>query len=169
MTACRSWLDVKVRRAQNPGTSKQDYATPVDFVDAVRKAFCVVAFGADLAAHTENYVATPFLGPGSGWGNDGLAYDWRQFAGDLWLNPPFADIEPWARKCAEAKRDGGRIFMLTPASVGSNWYAEHVHGKAHVVALSPRLCFDDKSPYPKDLILSIYGPVRGGFSTWRWK
>lgn len=154
---------------QRPGDSKQDYSTPAEFLAAVREVFSVGEFAADLAAHAENHVVNPYLGPDSGLHADGLALDWQRFNGDLWLNPPFADIEPWARKCAETKRDRGRIFFLTPASVGSNWYADHVHGKAHVVALSPRLCFDGKSPYPKDLILSIYGPVRGGFSTWRWK
>lgn len=82
---------------------------------------------------------------------------------------PIADIEPWAKKSA-LHRHAGRTFMLVPASVGSNWYAEHVHGIAHVVALSPRLMFiGETNPYPKDLALLIWSSVCGGFSTWRWK
>jgi hypothetical protein len=98
-----------------------------------------------------------------------LLVDWSEIDGDRFLNPPFADIEPWAKKSA-LHRHAGRTFMLVPASVGSNWYAEHVHGIAHVVALSPRLMFiGETNPYPKDLALLIWSSVCGGFSTWRWK
>ena len=88
---------------------------------------------------------------------------------DLFLNPPFADIEPWAKKCATTVRSG-RVFLLVPASVGSNWYATHVHGRAHVVAISPRVTFvGQEQGYIKDLIIALYSGVRGGFSTWRWR
>ena len=85
------------------------------------------------------------------------------------MNPPFADIEPWARKCATTVRVG-RIFQLSPASIGTNWYAEIAHGRAHVVALSPRLTFvGETDAYPKDLMMLVWGAIKGGFSTWRWK
>jgi len=29
-----------------------------------------------------------------------------------------------------------------------------------------RWCWD---PYPKDLVLAVYGEVRGGISSWAWK
>ena len=66
-------------------------------------------------------------------------------------------------------RAGSRIFLLTPASIGANWFAEHVYGKAHVLALQGRLTFvGHKQPYPKDCILSVYG-VKPGFSVWDWR
>jgi len=156
--------------AQRPGQSKQDYQTPPELLAAIRRDFCVAAWAIDLAATRANSVSEhSFFGPGSLLGEDALAQDWSTIEGTCWLNPPFADIEPWVRKCATHAPRLGRIFALVPASVGANWYANYVHGKAHVVALSPRVSFDGKHPYPKDLILAIYGPVKGGFSTWWWK
>jgi len=154
--------------AQKPGKSKQDYGTPSELIHAIGVEFSAT-FSVDLAANALNRKITRYLGPGSEYGEDSLAVDWAKFSGDAWLNPPFADIEPWAKKCATTVRSG-RIFLLTPASVGSNWYLAHVHGRAHVVAISPRVTFvGAEDPYPKDLILSVWSGIRGGFSCWRWK
>lgn len=153
---------------QKPGRSVQDYETPGELIHAIGVAFGAT-FSVDLAASARNRKITRYLGPGSEYGEDSLAADWSKFSGDAWLNPPFAHIEPWAEKCATTVRSG-RIFLLVPASVGSNWYAAHVHGRAHVVAISPRVTFvDQEDPYPKDLVLAVFSGIRGGFSTWRWK
>ena len=136
---------------QKPGKSRQDYETPSELIHAIGVAFGA-CFTVDLAANASNAKAPHYLGPGSELGEDSLARDWSRFPGDAWLNPPFAHMEPWAEKCATTVRRG-RIFLLVPAAVGSNWYAAHVHGRAHVVALSPRAT----------------SGVRGGFSTWRWE
>lgn len=58
--------------------------------------------------------------------------------------------------------------LLVPASVGSRWFAEHVHGWARVLALSGRLSFDGIAPFPKDLILAVYGEPPG-FDVWDWR
>ena len=47
--------------------------------------------------------------------------------------------------------------------------ADHVHGKARVLALSSRLSFDGKAPYPKDLMLSVYTCGWHGFEVWDWR
>ena len=61
------------------------------------------------------------------------------------------------------------LLLLVPASVGSNWYAENIHGRALVLALSPRVRFVGHSgPFPKDLILAAYGKATG-FDCWRWR
>ena len=164
---------------QKPGKSEQDVQTPAELLRAIEQTFHVGAWGVDLAANAQNRVnrdlaaLTYFLGPGSKHGQDALVVDWAALAGadgcDIWLNPPFGHIDPWAEKCAKTVRQG-RIYMLVPASVGANWYRDHVDGKAHVVAISPRVTFiGHTSPYPKDLVIAIFGAVRGGFSTWRWK
>lgn len=42
--------------------------------------------------------------------------------------------------------------------------------KAMVLGLSPRLTFKgEKDPYPKDLMLSVYGQAYSGFDTWNWR
>lgn len=144
------------------GSSRQDYSTPADFITAVKFRFGQLHV--DLAASNTN-------SKGSIWLNEqtnSLNYPWHEFIGNLWLNPPFNNIEPWARKCKEEAALGAKILFLTPASVGSNWFCNHVHRHALVLALQGRLSFDGVNPYPKDCILSCYG-FGVGFDTWKWK
>jgi len=100
--------------------------------------------------------------------------DWAALPGiDLWCNPPFNHLDDWTAKAANyaiSPRQNARLFMLLPASVGSEWYYRNVNGTAHVILLRPRVTFlGCDQPYPKDLVLAIYESARGGVSTWRWK
>lgn len=164
-------MTATVERARGPvqkprGESKQDYGTPWEFIRAVEKRFGPLAI--DLACTRENAKAPAgFYFPET----DALAQFWDVLAGNLWLNPPFANIDPWAEKLGRECRDRlGLTFFLTPASIGSNWFANHVRAKAIVLGLSPRLAFEGTSdPYPKDLMLSVFGYGLHGFDTWRWK
>lgn len=144
------------------GQSKQDYETPEDFMDAVIHRFGSISF--DLAASVDNTKAYHYFTEEQ----DSLKQSWHELGGLLWLNCPFNNITPWARKCAEEAARGAKILFLTPASVGANWFADYVHRKALVLALNPRLCFDGKNPYPKDCVLSVYN-LEHGFDVWRWK
>lgn len=152
---------------QKPGASRQDYGTPRALIDAVIQRFGPL--DVDLAATGENAKASVWITPE----RDSLTVRWghlfrRQRA---WLNPPFDDIATWTRKCAfESHYDGVEIILLTPASVGSNWFMEHVHGRAAVFALNPRLRFEGcKDAYPKDCMLSVFGAgLPPGFDVWRW-
>ncbi len=177
--------------------SRQDYATPRIFIDAVVERFGPIAF--DLAAHAGNHQVPSYYGPGSPLGEDSLAQDWTKLRGNLWLNPPYDDIAPWAAKCAASRGvrwQDRRILFLVPASVGSVWFDESVHGHALVLGLVGRLTFvgtprveigtpslpgfdldvtlhvvdaDGKDdPYPKDLILAVYSEPPA-FDTWRWQ
>lgn len=149
----------------NRGGSKQDYSTPRDFIEAVEKRFGPLAF--DLAADAENTIVDNHFYDEAA---NALSQDWHKLAGNLWLNPPFSCIAPWAEKCAQESRFGARILFLTPASVGSNWFIDHVMPNAYVFALNPRLKFGGcKDQYPKDLILSVFGFGFTGFGAWRWK
>lgn len=155
---------------QKPGKSRQDYGTPGDFIAAVERRFGRLAV--DLAARADNAKAPTWIDEDA----DSLATAtrWDGLCDRLlWLNPPFANIAPWAAKCllhAEACAAlGGRIFLLTPASVGANWYSAHVHQKALVLFLNGRITFEGTTdPYPKDCMLSVFGEVPG-FEVWRWK
>lgn len=157
--------------AQKPGASKQDYETPREFLDAVEARFGPLHV--DLAARDDNAKAPKWITPEQ----DSLSVRWahRFPRHRAWLNPEFARIDPWAAKCAKEARSeespmGIYIFMLTPASVGANWFANHVHGKAMVYALSPRLTFvGETQAYPKDCVLSVFGYGVAGFDVWRWK
>ena len=154
---------------QKPGSSKQDYGTPRAFVDACEARFG--RFVCDLAATAENAKAPEWydeivdsLAASSAWSTD---YP----DGNLWLNPPFGNLARWAAKCArEAVLRRGLIIMLTPASIGTDWFAQHVHDRAMVLGIAPRLAFEGcTDAYPKDLMISVFGMGLRGFDVWRWK
>jgi phage N-6-adenine-methyltransferase len=95
----------------NRGSSKQDYATPPDFMSAVEKRFGLVAF--DLAASANNSKHANYFSES----DNSLVQEWHKIPGNLWLNPPFDPITPWAQKCASESILGATIFFLVPASV----------------------------------------------------
>ena len=156
---------------QKPGKSRQDFETPDEFIRAVEQRFgrlsCDLAANDDLGGPGANHKAPLWWGPGQ----DALVQDWTRLAGNLWLNPPFGQIPRWAAKCAASAGDGRRIIMLSPASIGTNWFADHVHGRALVLALNPRITFVGEShPYPKDLMITVWGPKSWiGLDVWRWR
>lgn len=153
------------------GRSKQDYETPADFLAAVTRRFGPLAW--DLAAEATNAKAPNWIGPLQ----DSLTVDWTALdpIGNAFLNPPFGNIAPWAKKCAETAASPdfdprARILFLVPASVGANWFAEHVHRKALVLALQGRLTFVGcEQPYPKDCVLAVWGVGLSGFDVWEWR
>jgi len=144
--------------AYNTGNSKQDYETPLDFIAAAEKRFGKLDL--DLAARDDNKKAPAYL-------SDSLNTDWPTDK-LCWLNPPFARVEPWARKCHES---GSKVLFLVPASTGSKWFIDYVFMKSLVLFLYPRIPFDKTRPkwgFPKDCILAVYGGTPG-FETWKWK
>lgn len=168
---------VKPRRMpkQKPGNSTQDYGTPRALLDALEARWGRLVF--DLAATKDNVVCESqrWYGPDSRLGADSLVQDWTKLQGNLWLNPPFAHIAPWAEKCAASARwssDGKctrTIFLHVPAAVGSNWFADHVWGKCRVIALQGRVTYVGQiQPYPKDCLLCLYGTIPG-FEVWKWR
>jgi phage N-6-adenine-methyltransferase len=160
--------------AQAPHESKQDYATPLVFIEAVKARLAVSDFLVDLAADAANAKGLMFYDEA----RDSLSVDWvRELpAGVHWLNPPYKDITPWARKCAEtvAARPDLTICFLVPASVGSNWYRDYVEpANAYTLFLNGRLAFMPDKPtwlYPKDCTLVIYnGWGLRGNAVWDWQ
>ncbi len=170
---------------QKPGYSRQDYGTPLALIQAVEKRFGKISI--DLAATAENTKCPAYISPEQ----DTFKQDWSIFQGLAWLNPEFADIRPYARKCSESTN---QIIMLTPASF-SGWYEDHCYSNAHTIGLIGRICFEGchnlfpKShsragerkcgleclgcaPYPKDCMLTLWnipGYVARTFSIWNWK
>ncbi len=154
--------------------SEQTVCTPRDLLDAVEARFGKLTF--DLAATADNCVTGDDLGyghfgPGSAINHDGLAADWEERDGNLWINPPFGNIAPWARKCAETPlNEDRRIFLLVPLTT-SNWACDYVHGRSLVLGLNPRVTFmGHRTAFPKDLMLACYSTeFVSRFETWRWK
>jgi hypothetical protein len=168
--------------AQKPGRSKQDFGTPPEFIAAVKLRFKIKEFYYDLAADETNTKGRYHFCKEE----DSLAQDWTKHDDkQLWLNPEFGDIARYAQKCAvfasataqpnnptkaraAGMRFGGAIYFLTPASVGTHWFVDHVWGVARVIALQGRLSFDGKNPYPKECMLSVFG-LSPGFEVWDWR
>lgn len=154
---------------QKPGRSKQDYETPAAFIEAIARRFGRPDF--DLAASATNAKAPAFLTES----DDALAVDWASIRNVdheavlvAFLNPPFANIRPWAKKC-ESVRDLPRwTLMLVPASMGSLWWRDHVIGKCQADGVTRMQFVGAESLYPKDLALLAYGFGVSGHGFWQW-
>lgn len=172
---------------QKPGRSKQTYGTPWPLIRAIEARWGPLSI--DLAASACEAKAPMFITPEQ----NSLVQNWDELIGDGlgFLNPEFADIDPWAAKCAACLKS---IINLTPASIGSEWFANRCDGKAKVVGLRPRIAFEGchnlfpkghpragerrcKPPcvgcasYPKDCMLLLWGSrfqKESIFQTWRW-
>lgn len=163
-------LALKEKKPTNANTPRKKvkeevtYGTPLWLVKAIERDFDL-KFVFDLAADQESFVVR---GQSIVHGendklsgkfyydinDNSLAQDWNTLSGDLWLNPPFANIKAWAAKCETY--DNGTICMLVPASLGSKWFRDHCMGRP-VFVLDSRITFDGHTdPYPKDLMLVFF-------------
>jgi hypothetical protein len=169
---------------QKPGKSKQDYGTPPEFLAAIARQFGPIDL--DLACRTDNMVA-PY-GIAENQGLDALSVDWANpmywsksdnvvVSGDhirvAFCNPPFGNIRPWAAKVESCRWLSRWTLLLVPASMGSQWWADHVLGKTMAYGV-PRMAFcgDDGHPldlYPKDLALVAAGYGVAGTGYWDWR
>lgn len=167
----------------NRTESSGDIWTPWKFIRAVEGAFNRLLM-IDLAAGgPDSAKALQYITPEE----DSLAQDWvalyepykRGGRGAFWLNPPYSNIAPWAKKCANAHvfDEQVEIFLLVPASVGANWFWDYVWDYATVYSVGRMVfdnCFDRKTGklvstvYPKDLILCHYTNTSPSRTLQRW-
>ncbi len=150
-----------------PDKGEQVVGTPDNFLSAVHRRFGALTW--DLATDGANEISgvDGFFTEEQ----DALTQEWPSY-GINWLNPPFRMISKFFEKAILEADRGATTFALVPASIGSKWYRDLVDGKALVIPLGPkRLTFKthDK-PYPKDLMLVIYGfhGITGMQRTWDW-
>jgi phage N-6-adenine-methyltransferase len=163
----RGGLKGIARVSSGPG-SRQDFATPWEFIRAVEKHFGKLDI--DLAAHERNAKCARWFGPG-GEEPDSLAVRWADYRGKrLWLNPIYKEIPVWAAKCVVEAQSGADVKFLVPASVGSNWFRDVVAPHSTVYYLNARIKFvGAKDVYPKDLLLAhFYRGARSKALIWNW-
>lgn len=159
--------------AQTPGRSRQDYGTPPQLLAAVEGRL-LRAFTFDLAATRENAIAPRFYSLEEG--EDALERPWAKavdsdWDGLGWLNPPFADLEPWVQKARYEAGLGLHLAMLVPSAVGANWWRDCVEPYAYTLHLNGRVTFvGETTPYPKDCSVLLYLPERlTGSQVWTWR
>lgn len=187
-------VETMTQPKQKPGRSKQNYGTPKRFIQAIQRRLRIQEFLFDFAADADNAKAPRYWTKQ----DDSLSKSAAEWAAQIeggwgWLNPEFADIDPWAELCHKTKDEGGSVALLVPAGVGANWFRDHVDGRAHVLLLNGRLCFiedwattidpatlkPDKGPprfytseplYPKDCICCLFSPrIAAGYEVWDWR
>lgn len=87
----------------------------------------------------------------------------------LWNNCEWNDVDPWAEKHRLEMGRGSNTLLLTHVAI-SNWYRDHLAGRADVYQLLGRMSFDGKNVYPKDCILSHFHPhATGSIYLWDWR
>jgi phage N-6-adenine-methyltransferase len=170
-----------INTATRGDEEKQRIATPWAFIHALEQRFGVpVDF--DLAADVGNTKAGLFYTAE----DDALKQDWstlqpsnrfREEHPDVtywrpsklaYLNPPFANIKPWARKLAECRWLRRWTVMLVPASFSTDWFLE-LEDQLHRDAI-PRIQFEGNDHlYPKDLALCVAGFGMTGDGYWDWR
>lgn len=170
-----------INRAESSG----DIWTPLIFTTAVQTTFCRT-LTVDLAASgKESAKASIWITPEE----DSLTLDWVDYyyyyrsgaaADALWLNPPYSNITPWAKKCANTYvfDEQVEIFLLVPGSIGANWFWDYVWDYATVYSVGRMAfdnCFDRKTGelvstvYPKDLIFCHYTNTSPSRTLQRWQ
>lgn len=154
--------------------SSGDIWTPQVFIDPMEKKFGPLVW--DLAGTWENKKAPGVLTAEM----DAFNFGWAKIAkgGLCFLNPPYSNITPWARKCFEEWKLGAEILLLVPMG-SQNWYWDYVEPAAQVYCVGRMVfdnCFDKlgelvTTNYPKDLILAHYQPGKHGNrpERWRWQ
>lgn len=156
---------------QRPGSSKQDYATPPELLDAVRERLVIEQFTIDLAADAENAVCDRYYSLL----DSAFNHEWDH-EGWGWCNMPFGDIPRFVKKASESPSNNA---LLVPASIGANWWRDFVHGQARILALNGRVTFGsweygnwvpmETGTYPKDCAILLYGPgIEPAYEVWTW-
>lgn len=167
------------RAAVNRPNAPQDYRTPPALLDAVQERFGTIDF--DAACTAENATAQfGYCYPDV----DALAQDWTELVGlTVFCNPPWRRAGAFARKCAELADAGGRVLFNAQFAPDTRWYAEHVHGRARVLALVPRVPYLNPDGTPafvdstgkalgvnRPVMLAVYGrEIIPGMAPWVWK
>jgi phage N-6-adenine-methyltransferase len=91
-------------------------------------------FTIDVAASAKNKKCKTFFTKIA----DGLKQPWH---GNVWLNPPFNNMEPWCEKAWKYAASGmGTVVALLPVWTGTAWYQKYaIHG--HIRQLTSRISF----------------------------
>ena len=125
------------------GNSERE--TPKWFFDHYDREFHL---GLDVCATAQNKKCALFFT------KNGLRRSWFS---NIWLNPPYSEIEPWCKKAWEYAQTGkGVVVALLPVWPTAPWFKTYaIHG--HIRLLATRVGFvGEKSTAPFDLMIVVW-------------
>lgn len=149
-------MTTRARRGYMPRAGRRDWRTPADVVAIVRQALrgCI-----DL---------DPCAGPRTDHGvvnirrpACGLNQPW---AGRVFVNPPFGDLDRWAPKCRrEHEEHGCEVVLLLPARTDTLYWQKEVATATAVCFWRGRLRFEGaKASAPFPVVFAYWG-------AWPWE
>lgn len=112
-----------MNRAVMFSKASDEWATPADLFEALRREFDLCA---DAAATAENTKFPDYFGLDCG--KDALSENWRQFGSlsRFWCNPPYSKCREFVAKAAAERLRGVLTVMLLPARTDTRWFHEHL-------------------------------------------
>ena len=134
-------------------SKKQDWTTPKDLFDTLNNEF---HFTLDPCCTHENALCIKHYTEAE----NGLVKHWTNEI--VFCNPPYNNIEAWARKCAvEYFFNAVTVVMLVPARTDTKWFHNWVLPYARSIRfIKGRLHFGGANSAPFPSILVIYTPKR---------
>lgn len=167
---------VRVSGGVSPGEKRRDdWQTPGEIFCPLDDQFF---FWIDMAATRGNHRAPYFLDEEI----DALSIPWNmqslrqavkqdhlsvnplpEHRVNVWLNPPYTNLEPWIDKCIEGAANGLTIVALLPPNVDQKWFRKCIlHADCYVY--NGRIKFVDptekkRSAPGKGNLLAIFRPA----------
>lgn len=95
--------------------------------------------------------------------DDGLAQSWACGPGGfVYVNPPYADLQPWLAKCQTEASYDTPIYALVPWRGHRQWFAAAVQSASSVTHLAPFPFVGSTSAFPAPLCIITWHlpPVR---------
>jgi len=93
--------------------SNDHWNTPPEVLDPIR-AFSAIAL--DPCPNASSIVGADRVC------EDGLAENWNEAAGLVFVNPPYSDVTPWIRRAAGEAARGVEVAVLLPADTSTRWF-----------------------------------------------
>jgi len=90
--------------------------------------------------------------------DDGLTQPWY---GNVWLNPPFGDKEPWYKRLAHQyeRGDVDRAVAIGQAGTDANWFQEYFSTADVLVFINGRDCYQQKGTENFASMLGLWNPT----------
>lgn len=74
----------------------------------------------------------------------------------VFCNPPYNQLDKWAKKCYEEYLQGTTVVMLVPARTDTRWFHDNIYHKAELRFIKGRLRFNDgkhPAPFPSMVVI----------------